>query len=53
MATFKPLNQVVAVKVLEFEGQSSIELMRREVQLMSLSKHPNVSIAFRQEEVPI
>lgn len=43
MATFKPLNQVVALKMMEFEGKDSITMMQREVQLMSLSKHPNVS----------
>ena len=44
MATFKPLKQVVAVKVMEFEGKSSITMMQREVQLMSVSKHPNVRV---------
>lgn len=43
LATYKPLNQVVAVKVMDFEGSSSIRMMQREVELMSLSKHPNVS----------
>jgi hypothetical protein len=43
LATFKPLNQVVALKMMEFEGKDSITMMQREVQLMSLSKHPNVS----------
>jgi hypothetical protein len=28
---------------MEFEGKDSITMMQREVQLMSLSKHPNVS----------
>jgi hypothetical protein len=43
LATFKPLNQLVALKMMEFEGKDSITMMQREVQLMSLSKHPNVS----------
>jgi hypothetical protein len=43
LATYKPLNQVVAVKVMNFEGSASIRMMQREVHLMSLSKHPNVS----------
>lgn len=42
LATYKPLNQVVAVKVMDFEGKYSIRMMQREVELMSLSKHPNV-----------
>jgi len=42
LATFKPLGQVVAVKVMEFEGRDSIQMMHREVRLMSLSKHPNI-----------
>lgn len=46
LATYKPLNQVVAVKVMDFEGSSSIRMMQREVELMSLSKHPNVGLLF-------
>ena len=44
LATYTPLNQLVAVKVMQLEqGRDSIASMQREVQLMSLSKHPNVS----------
>lgn len=43
LATYTPLGQLVAVKVMQLEqGRDSITSMQREVQLMSLSKHPNV-----------
>ena len=43
LATYTPLDQLVAVKVMQLEqGRDSITSMQREVQLMSLSKHPNV-----------
>ena len=43
-ATFAPLNAVVAVKVIDCDRLSTnaIDRVRREIQLMSLSKHTNV-----------
>ncbi|KAF0462181.1 kinase-like protein [Gigaspora margarita] len=43
-AIYKPLNKKVAVKMinLDFFERNQIDEVRRETQLMSLSKHPNV-----------
>ncbi|CAG8705140.1 7555_t:CDS:10 [Acaulospora morrowiae] len=43
-AIYKPLNKTVAVKIIDLDyfERNQIDEVRRETQLMSLSKHPNI-----------
>lgn len=44
LARFKPLGELCAVKVIDLDrlSEKEVEYLRRETQLMSLAKHPNI-----------
>ncbi|KAJ3018793.1 UNVERIFIED_CONTAM: hypothetical protein HDU68_010985, partial [Siphonaria sp. JEL0065] len=44
IAKYKPLNKIVAVKVIDLDNfeRNQIDELRREIQIMSLSRHPNL-----------
>ncbi|KAI9005921.1 kinase-like domain-containing protein [Gaertneriomyces semiglobifer] len=44
IATYKPLNKPVAIKMIDLDmfERNQIDELRREIQIMSLSKHPNL-----------